>query len=191
MWAVRDAEVEFVAAGDGIARTVFMFNYFLIVGPAQDSAGVREARSAAAAMASIDAAQQRFISRGDNSGTHTRELNLWHEAHIQPQGRWYLVTGRGMGSTLQMASELSAYTLSDQGTWLNLKHKLDLARLYAEDDHLYNPYAIVRINPARQPDINHAGARALELWLLTERAQHLIDSYRIDGENVFFPRPPS
>ncbi|HEB94868.1 MAG TPA: tungsten ABC transporter substrate-binding protein [Sedimenticola thiotaurini] len=181
------AERAFVDGGYGIDRRGFMENDFLLVGPASDPAGVAGARSAVDAMKRIARSHSRFVSRGDDSGTHKKERLLWTRAGTEPGGDWYLEAGQGMGRVLQMASELGAYTLTDRGTWLAHQAELDLAPLYAGGSLLANPYGIIAVNPARHPDARYREARRLIDWICGSRAQSIIRDYRVKGEPLFRP----
>jgi tungstate transport system substrate-binding protein len=146
------AEEEMVAEGFAINRKAVMHNDFIIVGPASDPAGIKDATSATDAFTMIAGSQSTFISRGDDSGTHTKELKIWTEAGIEPQGEWYVESGKGMGDTLRIASEEMAYTLSDRATYLNLKGSLELEVLFEGDDILNNYYHVMEVNPDKWPD---------------------------------------
>lgn len=181
------AEQAFVAAGHGLERHAVMYNDFVIVGPADDPAGVSAGRNAGEALARIAANQAIFVSRGDDSGTHKKEKSLWKSAEIAPEGSWYREAGQGMGKVLQMASELSAYTLTDRGTWLAYRDKSPLQVRFEGDPALFNPYGIIAVNPERYPDTNRAGAEALIEWLTSPTGQRMISEYRIAGSQLFTP----
>jgi len=181
------AEQAFVDAGYGVRRHEVMFNDFVIVGPTDDPAGVGDGRSASDALARIARTPGVFVSRGDDSGTHKKELSLWKEAGVTPSGTWYLETGQGMGKVLQMAGELTAYTLTDRGTWLAYRDKSPLRVVYQGDSGLYNPYGIIAVSPAHYPDINHSGARALIEWITSPTGQRLIGRYTVSGSQLFTP----
>ncbi|MEM7208991.1 MAG: substrate-binding domain-containing protein [Pseudomonadota bacterium] len=183
----KTAEEAFVDSGFGVSREPFMFNYFLIVGPEHDPAKLDGAASAVDAFRRLHSAQSLFISRGDDSGTHMRELSIWREADLSPQGVWYREAGQGMGKVLQIAGELRAYTVTDRGTWLKLREGSGLAPLYSSSPPLYNPYSVIAVSPTRHPHVNTAAAGALVDWLKSEPAQSLIDRYRINGERAFTP----
>ena len=183
----RKAEQAFVDDGSGVDRRGFMENDFLLAGPATDPAGIKQAGSAAAAMQRIFSSQSRFISRGDDSGTHKKEQALWGQAGVHPGGAWYLEAGQGMGKVLQMASEMEAYTLTDRGTWLVHQAKLQLDPLYASDPILANPYGIIAVNPQKHPDIRHDLAKQLIDWVCTPQAQGIIRDYQVKGEALFKP----
>ncbi len=182
-----NAERAFVAAGAGLRRHPVMHNDFLLVGPADDPAGIKNLPNAAAALRQIASSGATFISRGDDSGTHKKELALWQAAGVQPTGRWYREAGQGMGKVLQMANELDAYTLTDRGTWLAYRSQSVLQPLVSGDETLHNPYSLIAVNPKRYPDINHRGAAALIDWLTGKDGQQRIAHYRLHGEQLFHP----
>ena len=164
-----------------------MYNDFVLVGPGSDPAGIQQAKDAADALNRISAKQQKFVSRGDDSGTHKKERSLWKSAGIEPQGAWYMEAGQGMGKVLQMAGDLDAYALTDRGTWLASQERSPLSILFEGDPRLHNPYGIIAVSPERYPDINHQGANALINWITSARAQQLIGDYRINGTRLFIP----
>ncbi|MFO8015163.1 MAG: substrate-binding domain-containing protein [Phycisphaerae bacterium] len=181
------AEAAFIEAGYGVNRRAVMVNDFLLLGPAADPAGVAETDSAADALAAVARAEAPFVSRGDDSGTHKKERALWAEAGIEPAGPWYLEVGQGMGATLLLADEKRAYCLSDRGTYLAMRDKIDLEVRFEGDPVLRNPYSIIAVNPARHPDVNYAGAMALVGWVTSPRGQRLIGDFQVDGEGLFQP----
>lgn len=181
------AEERFVAQGYGEGRHRVMRNAFLLVGPEGDPAGIRGMSDVAAALARIAQTRARFVSRGDDSGTHKRERVLWQAARIDPSGAWYLEAGQGMGKVLQMAGELGAYTLVDGGTWLAYRDKLPLRVAVQGDPRLDNPYSVIAVSPRRHPDVNHRGAQALIDWLTSPRGQALIGGFVLHGEQAFVP----
>jgi len=192
----RAQEDAFVAAGDGIDRRDVMYNDFIVVGPPNDPAQVKGSTLASAAFKTIAAAQAPFASRGDNSGTNTKELDLWKAAGIKPAGAWYLSVGQGMGETLTFANEKGAYTLSDRGTYLAQKARLGLvvwvggSRLEENADPLLlNPYGVIPINPAKHPNVNHALAEQFAVWLTALSTQQTIMQYGVDkyGQSLFRP----
>ena len=185
----RASEDAFVATGHGLFRRDVMYNDFVIVGPAADPAGVREATSATDAVARIAATGARFASRADDSGTHKAERRLWEGAEIDPgahSGKWYLETGSGMGATLNLADELGAYTLSDRGTWLAHRKRSGLAILFQNDPPLHNPYGVIVVNPERHPGVKVAHASAFADWLVSAEGQAAIDAFERDGQQLFF-----
>ena len=184
-----DAERALVAEGAGIQRRIVMHNDFILLGPAADPAGARR-KPAAAAFQAIAAGSARFISRGDNSGTHAQEKKLWKAAGLDPEGRaWYQQTGLGMGQTLAVASEKWAYTLSDRGTYLALRKNLGLAILSEGDAALLNVYHVIEVNSARFPKVNATGARAFADFLVSKDVQTLIGGFGVGtyGSSLFFP----
>ncbi len=183
----RPAEERFVEQGHGIDRRDVMYNDFVVVGPAADPAGIRDAQNIEDALRRIADGRHLFMSRGDDSGTHKKERRLWEAAEITPDGRWYREAGQGMGKVLQMSSELDAYTLTDRGTWLAMNDKLALELLFEGDEPLHNPYGIITVNPARHPHAHAAGARTLVEWITSAKGQRLIDDYRVNGQRLFIP----
>ena len=179
------AEREFVEAGYGVNPQGVMYNDFVIVGPVSDPAGVEGSEDVAEAMADIANSDALFISRGDDSGTHKKELKLWDAAGLAVDFEGYRSVGQGMGKVLQMANELQGYTLTDRGTWLAMQDKLDLALLVEGDDRLFNPYQVILVNPERYDDLNTEGARALAQWLISDKGQALIDDFRLNGQVLF------
>ena len=164
-----------------------MFNDFVVVGPAADPAGVRQAVSAADAFGRLARSRGPFVSRGDDSGTHKKEQAIWQASGTRPAGRWYREAGQGMGKVLQMANEMDAYTLTDRGTWLAYRDKSQLQIVLEGDQGLHNPYAIIRVSEQRYPDLNHSGARALIAWLRGHEGQQAIAAFRRSGEQLFRP----
>ena len=181
----RTREDAFVAAGYGVDRRDVMWNDFVILGPADDPAGVRGMRGAAAALAKIGAARARFVSRGDDSGTHIRERDLWQAAGGRPEWEGYWETGQGMGATLTIADEKHGYVLADRGTFLAFGRKVDLDVLVEGDPALRNPYGVIRVNPERHPHVQTAAARALVDYLTSSEGQARIAAFRKDGEVLF------
>jgi len=186
----EDDERAFMAAGNGLRRLLVMHNDFIILGPADDPAGIRAAPGAPEAFRMIAEQKAVFISRGDNSGTHAKEKVLWHLAGVAPDGRnWYQQTGLGMGHSLAVASEKNAYILADRGTWLALRKNVELAVVCTGDASLLNIYHVIEINPERWPKVNTAGARAFADFLTAPEAQKLIGSFGVEtfGEALFVP----
>jgi tungstate transport system substrate-binding protein len=181
------AEEEFVKAGFGEKRHALMYNDFVIVGPTSDTADIALTKNPMTAFSQIKSSNSLFTSRGDNSGTHKKELSLWQSAQITPRGDWYREIGQGMGKTLQIAGELNAYTLTDRGTWLAYQDKSPLRILFQGGVNLHNPYGIIAISPKRYPDTNQAGAQALIRWLTSTKGQQLIGSYTLHGSRLFTP----
>lgn len=183
----RAQEEKFVAEGYGVERFDVMYNDFIIVGPNDDPAGVRSAADAAAAMAAIAGAGAPFASRGDDSGTHTAEKNLWAAAGIEPAGAWYLSTGSGMGATLNTASQVPAYALTDRGTWLSFQNRGPLELVFEGDPVLFNPYGIILVNPEKHPHVKVEQGQAFIDWIISDAGQAAIASFTVGGEQLFFP----
>lgn len=184
----RSQEDTFVEEGFALARYDVMYNDFVIVGPAADPAQIRSAESASAALVQIAEAGSIFVSRGDDSGTHTREQRLWAEAEFTPEGNWYISAGQGMGAVLNMSAELGAYTLSDRATYVARQADgLALEILYAGDRELFNPYGVLPVNPQKFPWVNAAGAQAFVDWLLSVETQTLIGAYTVNEQVLFTP----
>jgi tungstate transport system substrate-binding protein len=184
----RSAEDQFVKEGYGVNRRDVMYNDFIIIGPADDPAGVKGTKDAVAALKRISSKNVPFASRGDDSGTHKREKDLWKEAGIEPAGDWYMETGQGMGATLQIAYEKLAYTISDRGTYLAYKDKIDLEILVEGDTaRLANPYGIIAVNPAKHSHVNYIYAMSLIGWVTSVEGQKIIVGYKRFGQPLFYP----
>ena len=184
----KAAEQAFVAAGHGTHRTEIMYNDFVLVGPDQDPATIHEdAETAAQALARIADEQAPFVSRGDSSGTHNKELALWATAALDPTTfpPWYKEVGAGMGAALNTASALNAYILSDRASWLNFGNKGSLALLFSSDPALFNQYAYLPVNPAKHPHVQSQAVATLEAWLISPKAETLINGYTIGEEQLF------
>ena len=167
-----------------------MFNDFVIAGPADDPARVRGLPDAALALTQVAAAEAVFVSRGDDSGTHKKELELWQAAGVRPApagDAWYRETGSGMGAALNTASGLSAYVLTDRGTWISFANKGDLEVLVEGDPRLANPYGVLLVNPDRHPHVKAESGQAFIDWLLSDIGQSEIATFRVDGQQLFFP----
>ena len=185
-----DAEMKIVADGSGINRRLIMHNDFIIVGPASDPAKIKGVKSTQEAFKKIAATQSLFISRGDNSGTHSKEKEIWKAAGVKYEGeKWYQQTGLGMGQTLNVASEKKTYTLADRGTYLALKKRLDLEILAEGDAILLNIYHVIEVNPAKFPKVNAAGGKAFADFMVSKEAQDMIKTFGVDkfGSPLFFP----
>jgi tungstate transport system substrate-binding protein len=180
-------EEAFIAAGFGVNRRGVMYNDFVIVGPPADPAGLKRAGSAAAAFKLLAAKQAIVLSRGDESGTHQKEKELWAAAGVTPSGAWYRSAGVGMGQLLQMADEQGAYTLTDRGTYLSRKQKGDLVILVENDPPLFNPYALIATNPARYPTVKYIAAMQLIAWMTSPEGQQAIAGFTVDGKSLFIP----
>ncbi len=175
------AELDFMRAGFGVRRRVIAWNYFVLVGPRADPARVRDAPTAVDALRRIPAAGAVFVSRGDSSGTHMRELALWRQAGGRPRWRGYLETGQGMGATLLVADERLGYTLSDAGTLAAFRGRVDLVPLRGEEAALRNVYHVIELEPRGRPGINVAGGTAFADWITSERGQAVIAAYHSGG----------
>jgi tungstate transport system substrate-binding protein len=185
----RVGEDKFVADGYGIDRRDVMYNDFVIVGPSNDPAHIRGLKDALKALSRIAAAQAPFASRGDDSGTNRMELRLWKSAGIQPDPHsgWYRDLGQGMGPTLNIAAAMSAYTLTDRATWANFKNRQSLEILAEGDPALFNPYGSILVNPAKWPRVKFIDAKIWHEWLTSKPGLDVTTSYKINGEEVFFP----
>ena len=182
----RDKEDRFVAEGYGVERRDVMYNDFVLLGPKSDPAGIRGQKDIAVAMKTIFLKKAFFFSRGDDSGTHTREKQLWSEAGVTAEGPWYLETGRGMGEVIIMATERGGYTLSDRGTYIAFDDKTDLEILVSGDERLFNPYGVIMVNPAKHPHVKEALAKDFLDYLVSEQAQKLITGFRKSGQQLFY-----
>ncbi|MFC4270102.1 substrate-binding domain-containing protein [Sneathiella chungangensis] len=186
----RAAEEAFVAKGFGSHRREIMYNDFILVGPKDDHAGILTVKTAADAMTLIAGKEAIFVSRGDDSGTHRKELALWKSAGLDPAsftGNWYRATGSGMGATLNTASAMNAYVFADRASWLNFGNKGELALLFSGDPVLFNQYAYIPINPEKHPHVTKELAAKLETWLVSAKAQRMIGDYEIAGQQLFTP----
>lgn len=186
----KEQELQFVKDGYGKERLEVMYNDFVIVGPKEDPAKLKQkaAQDAVEAFKQINSSQAGFISRGDNSGTETKEKGLWKLANITPKGNWYISAGKGMGAVLQMADEKKAYTLTDRATFLSMKDKLGLDIVTEKSSDLYNQYAVIRINPEKNK-IKEKEADEFIKWMLSEKGQKTIGEYGKDkfGQALFIP----
>lgn len=186
----KKGEEAFVAQGHGTHRREIMYNDFVVVGPLADPAAVGSSRSVKDAFAGISASESMFVSRGDDSGTHRKELSLWQLAELEPEtftANWYRAVGSGMGSTLNTASAMNAYVMADRASWLKFENKGDLKLLFSGDPVLFNQYAYLPINPAKHTHVRNDLAKALETWLVSEKAQAIIGAYKIADEALFTP----
>jgi tungstate transport system substrate-binding protein len=178
------AESGFMRSGSGVARRVVAWNYFVLAGPRADPAGAAGAPSAAEALRRIAAARLPFVSRGDSSGTHQRELALWREVGGRPQWRGYAETGQGMGPTLLVADERRGYTLSDRATLEAFRERVELVPLRGEEPALLNVYHVIEVNPAGRPRVNAAGAHAFAEWITSARGQDVIAAFHAGGHGA-------
>ncbi len=182
-------EKTFIKEGFGQDRKEFMYNKFIIIGPKDDQAKVKGVTSAVKALSNIAKSGQKkeskFISRGDSSGTHFKELELWQNSSLSPVGDWYLQTGSGMGATLNIAASTDAYTLADSSTWLKFNNKQNLQELFSDDKALFNQYSVILIPKTRFKDINYQGAKKVSDWLVSDEGQKIINSYKINNQQAF------
>lgn len=185
----RAAEDKMVEEGYGVNRRDVMHNDFIIVGPPDDLAGIKGEKDAALALTKIANSEKQvfFVSRGDKSGTHIKELELWQSAGIEPQGEWYLEIGQGMEAALLVADERQGYVLADRGTYLATKDKIELVILSEGDPRLFNPYGIIAVNPAVHPHVKYMEAMQLIAWMTSLEGQKIIGEYKQHGEVLFFP----
>jgi tungstate transport system substrate-binding protein len=182
-------EKKYLAEGTLLNRRLVMYNDFVIIGPKEDPAKIKSVKSAVAALKSIEQMKARFVSRGDNSGTHNLEKSLWRQAGIQPKGSWYIESGQGMGATLAIANEKNAYTLTDRGTYLALKQRVTLPILLEGDKVLLNLYSVMEINPANGPRVNVAGGKAFADFMVSPQTQAVIKNFGTEkfGQPLFVP----
>ena len=184
------AERKFVAEGFGVRRFPVMYNDFVLIGPRSDPARIAGTRDAILAFQRIQRVRAPFVSRGDRSGTHFAELELWKAAGIpieSDKGRWYRETGAGMGAALNTASGLGAYILADRATWISFKNRGELVILVEGDKRLFNQYGVILVNPAKHAGVKRELAQAFIDWLISGEGQAAIAAYRANGEQLFFP----
>ncbi|MEW2912903.1 substrate-binding domain-containing protein [Leisingera sp. JC11] len=183
----KKAEEKFLAGGNGTHRREIMYNDFVLVGPKADAAEVAGAADAADALQKIAGAEAVFVSRGDDSGTHKKELSLWKAAGLESEdfGSWYNAVGAGMGAALNTAAGMDAYIMSDRASWLNFGNKGGLELLFAGDPVLFNQYAYLPVSPVKHGHVKNAQAMLLEEWLVSDKAKELINGYQINGETLF------
>ncbi len=185
----QPSEEAFVAAGYGVARHAVMYNEFIVVGPAADPADAGTAKTAAGALARISGHGAPFVSRGDDSGTHKRELALWVEAGVavaRHSGTWYRETGSGMGATLNIATAIGAYTLTDRGTWLSFQNKQHLRIVFQGDPKLRNPYGVILVSPQRHSHVKFRQGQRFIDWILSSSGRVAIADHKIDGQQLFY-----
>ena len=188
----KPAEEQFVAEGFSTKRYEVMYNDFILIGPKNDPAKIAGDKDINEALQKIAASQSPFISRGDKSGTNAAELRYWKNAGINPAGEaWYKETGSGMGPALNTASAMNAYILADRGTWLSFKNRGDLMIVVEGDRKLFNQYGVMLVNPERFPQVKKVLGQTLIAWLISKDGQSAIASYKIDGEQLFFPNAKS
>jgi tungstate transport system substrate-binding protein len=184
----RKAEDKFVADGWGVNRRDVMHNDFVIVGPSDDPAKAWSAGTAADAFARIAAAKASFVSRGDASGTYTKEMDVWGKAGIKPAGTWYKEAGQGMGAVLTMSGDLKSYTLADRATWIAMKEKLPALKIIFEGEAaLFNPYGVIAVNPQKYPRANYMAAMQYIAWVTSVEGQKVIRDYVLGGQQLFTP----
>lgn len=184
------AEKKFVSEGHGVERLPVMYNDFVIVGPANDPAKLAGSKTASESLGKILSNKSNFVSRGDDSGTHKKELELWTAANIDIKtqgGEWYREAGQGMGKVLQMAGEMDAYSMTDRGTWLAFQSKSPLKIAFEGDSTLFNPYGIIAVSPKKYPDLNNAGANLLIEWMTSSTGQQMIGQFKVAGKVLFTP----
>ncbi len=182
-----EAEEKFIENGDGINRTAVMHNEFILVGPPDDPFNIKDAHSITEALTLIKDRKAFFVSRGDDSGTHKKELQIWQAANISQFGDWYRSSGQGMGATLLITDEMLAYTLTDKGTFLSMQAKLDMQIIYAGEALLHNPYHIIAVNPAKHAHTRSKLADKYIEFITGEEAQNLIGAYQIKQQQLFYP----
>ena len=190
----KTAEESFVAAGHGVERVDVMYNDFVVVGPNDDPAAIMGMTDAVQALRRIALTEAPFASRGDNSGTHKKELALWEMARVdvaEASGSWYRETGSGMGATINVAVGMRAYTLTDRGTWISFHNRGDLAILVEGDAQLFNQYGVILVNPDKHPRVNRKAGQQFIDWLLGPAGQGAIAAYRVGGKQLFYPNANS
>ena len=183
----KSSEEKFVSEGYGVQRFDLMYNDFVIVGPAADPAGVKGMNDVKAALAKLAEANAPFASRGDDSGTHKKEMSLWKAAGIEPGGEWYRSTGSGMGATLNAGVGMGAYVMTDRATWISFGNKGDYEIAVEGDEAMFNQYGVILVNPEKCPSVKQAEGQAFIDWLLSAEGQNAIRSYQVDGQQLFFP----
>jgi tungstate transport system substrate-binding protein len=186
----RAAEEKFLAEGQGVKRYAVMYNDFVLVGPKNDPAKIAGSKDILAALKKLDAAQALFVSRGDRSGTHMAELDLWKATGVDiEKGKrpWYRDTGQGMGPALNTAASMGAYILADRGTWLAFKNRADLTVLVEGDKRLFNQYGVILVNPEKHPNVKKDLGQQFIDWLVSPAGQKAIADYKIGGEQLFYP----
>jgi len=186
----KSAEEKFLAEGQGVKRNPVMYNDFVLIGPKSDPAGIKGMKDVGAALKQIMAKGAPFISRGDRSGTHIAEINLWKASGVdieKEKGPWYKSIGQGMGAALNTAAASSGYVLSDRGTWISFKNKGDLAIAVEGDKRLFNQYGVILVNPEKHPNVKKEFGQAFIDWLISPEGQKAIADYKIDGQQLFYP----
>jgi tungstate transport system substrate-binding protein len=186
----KSAEMKFLSEGQGMKRYPVMYNDFVLIGPKSDPAGIKGMKDVAKAMQTIKDKQAPFISRGDRSGTHIAELNLWKDSGIdieKDKGPWYKSIGQGMGAALNTAGASNAYVLSDRGTWIHFKNKGDLAIVVEGDKRMFNQYGVMLVNPEKHPNVKKELGQQFIDYLVSRQGQKDIANYKIDGQQLFYP----
>jgi tungstate transport system substrate-binding protein len=186
----KAAEEKFLAEGQGVKRYPIMYNDFVLIGPKSDPAKVAGGKDIVEALKKIQSAQAPFVSRGDRSGTHMAELDLWKVSGIdidKAKGPWYRDVGQGMGPALNTASSMNAYILSDRGTWLAFKNRGDLEIVVEGDKRLFNQYGVMLVNPEKHPNVKKDLGQTFIDWLVSSEGQQAIAGYKIEGQQLFFP----
>jgi tungstate transport system substrate-binding protein len=183
----RKAEDKFVADGYGVDRKDVMYNDYVIVGPSTDPDGLKDAKTAVDAFKRLAEGKADFISRGDDSGTHKMEKQLWKAAGIEPKGPWYIEAGRGMGAVLQMAFDKKGYALADRGTFIAYESKIDSKIVFQGDKALFNPYGVIAVNPKKHASAKYDLAKKFIDYVTGPEGQKIIADYKISGKQVFFP----
>jgi tungstate transport system substrate-binding protein len=180
-------EERFVENGYASERADVMYNDFVLIGPASDPAGIREAQSAAEAFAMIAQTNSPFASRGDDSGTNRAELRMWENAGVEPGGDWYRELGSGMGPTLNTAAAMDAYVMSDRATWVAFGNRQNLNLLFEGDEVLFNQYGSLLLSEEKHPHLKHSLAGQWHEWLISDEGQEAIAAFSVDGQQLFFP----
>jgi tungstate transport system substrate-binding protein len=186
----ESAEEKFIAEGEGVKRFPVMYNDFVLIGPKDDPAGIKGMNDAAKAFQVIKQKQACFVSRGDHSGTHIAELNLWRDANTdieKDRGPWYKSIGQGMGPALNFANASNCYVFSDRGTWIHFKNKGDLQILVEGDKRMFNQYGVILVNTAKHPNVKKELGQEFIDWLISPDGQKTIADYKIDGQQLFYP----
>ena len=186
----KTAEEKFVKSGYGVKRYDVMYNDFVIIGPKSDPANIKGLTNVSDVLKKIAGSKSKFISRGDNSGTHKKEIKLWQKANIDPvpsSGTWYLETGTGMGATLNICVQIGAYTLTDRGTWIKFRNKQRHTILLEGNRDLFNQYGIILVNPKKHSNIKAKAGQVFIDWILSVEGQKTIQEYKIGGKQLFFP----
>ena len=186
----KASEEEFVKAGHGVKRYDVMYNDFILIGPKVDASVKDNSKGEiVTALKYINDNKVKFVSRGDDSGTHKAELKLWKAAAIEPAGDWYISAGKGMAAVIQMVDEMKAYTLTDRATYLSMRDKVNLEISVEQDPSLYNQYGVIAVNPDKNDKINKEGAQAFVDWILSDKVQKLIGEFGADkfGQSLFIP----